>query len=569
MASAPTSFSYHARSAGKGFCWQKAFSFIKWGTGSTCKFQHNFRKQTGQTCILHHPILVSGVERRALRELGRHSPNQHPFSFRLSATRIPVNLRSRTERMHLLHRLTPLFLSLAVLTPIGAPPARAQEARPSKPNFVFILIDDMGWKDVGCNGSTFYQTPNIDHLAAQGMRFTNGYAACPVCSPTRASILTGKYPARLHLTDWLPGRADRPSQKLLRPKFRQYLPLEEVTIAKALKPLGYVSASIGKWHLGGKPYYPEPHGFDLNVGGTERGSPPSYFFPYQNANFSIPTLPGGRQGDYLTDRLTQEAEKFIEQNQGKPFFLYLAHYAVHIPLQAKKDMISKYQTKAKPGAEQNNPIYATMVESVDESVGRVMRRLDELRIADRTVVFFTSDNGGLSVKEGPNTPSTSNAPLRAGKGYLYEGGIREPLLIRWPGRTKPGCVCNVPVSSVDFYPTILEMAGLSVPPCDGVSLIPLLQQAGSLKRDALYWHYPHYSNQGGKPGGAIRKEHYKLIEFYEDGRLELYNLKDDIGEKTNLVSHMPQKANEMRDMLHAWRKAVDAQMPTPNPDYKP
>jgi arylsulfatase A len=471
--------------------------------------------------------------------------------------------------MGLFLRLAVLFLSVAILTLVSAQPALAKDARQPKLNFVFILIDDMGWKDVGCNGSTFYKTPNIDHLAAQGMRFTNGYAACPVCSPTRASIMTGKYPARLHLTDWLPGRTDRPSQKLLRPQFRQYLPLEEVTIAKALKPLGYASASIGKWHLGGKPYYPEQHGFDLNVGGTERGSPPSYFFPYKNPNFSIPTLPGGREGEYLTDRLTEEAEKFIDQNKDKPFFLYLAHYAVHIPLQAKKDMISKSQAKAKPGDEQNNPIYAAMVESVDESVGRVMRKLDDLGIADRTVIFFTSDNGGLSVKEGPNTPSTSNAPLRAGKGYLYEGGIREPLIVRWPGTAKAGSVCNVPVSSVDFSPTILEMAGLPVQQIDGVSLISLLKQAGGLKRDALYWHYPHYSNQGGKPGGAILKGDYKLIEFYEDGKLELYNLKDDIGEKTDLASKIPQKAKEMRDMLNEWRKAVDAQMPTPNPDYKP
>jgi arylsulfatase A len=467
-------------------------------------------------------------------------------------------------------RLYPwLFVLFLISIPDSSHPAPGQDAGQPKLNFVFILIDDMGWKDVGCYGSTFYKTPNIDRLAAQGMRFTDGYATCPVCSPTRASIMTGKYPARLHLTDWLPGRTDRPSQKLLRPNFRQYLQIEESTIAKALKPLGYVSASIGKWHLGGKPYYPEQHGFDFNVGGTERGSPPSYFFPYKNPNFNIPTLPGGREGEYLTDRLTEEAEKFIDKNKDKPFFLYLAHYAVHIPLQAKKDILAKYQPEVKPGEEQNNPIYAAMVESVDQSVGRVMRKLEDLRIADRTVIVFTSDNGGLSVKEGPNTPSTSNFPLRAGKGYLYEGGIREPLVIRWAGTTKAGSVCNVPVSSVDFYPTVQEMAGLPAQQIDGVSLIPLLKQTASLKRDALYWHYPHYSNQGGKPSGAVRKGDYKLIEFYEDGKLELYNLKEDIGEKNDLASKMPQKAKEMHAMLNEWRKAVDAQMPTPNPDYKP
>jgi arylsulfatase A len=466
-------------------------------------------------------------------------------------------------------RLSVVLLSFAFLTVASAQPALAKDNGDPRPNFVFILIDDMGWKDVGYNGSRFYETPNIDRLAAQGMRFTNAYAACPVCSPTRASILTGKYPARLHLTDWLPGRPDRPSQRLLRPKFRQYLSLEETTIARALKPLGYSSASIGKWHLGGKPYYPEQHGFDLNVGGTAQGSPPSYFFPYRNRNVGIPTLPAGQEGEYLTDRLTDEAEMFIDQNKDRPFFLYLAHYAVHIPLQAKNDMVAKYQVKAKPGDEQDNAIYAAMVESVDQSVGRVMRKLEDLHIADRTVIFFTSDNGGLSVKEGPNTPSTSNAPLRAGKGYLYEGGIREPLVIRWIGPARPGSVCNVPVSSVDFYATVLDIADLPAQHCDGVSLVPLIKQVGGLGRDALYWHYPHYSNQGGKPGGAVRQGDYKLIEFYEDGKLELYNLKDDIGEKADLASTLPKKAKEMRGLLDGWRKTVDAQMPAANPDYKP
>jgi arylsulfatase A-like enzyme len=457
-----------------------------------------------------------------------------------------------------------VVLGLFIATPTWA-------AEEQKPNFVFILIDDMGWKDLGCYGSTFHETPHCDKLAAQGMRFTNGYAACPVCSPTRASILTGKYPARLHLTDWLPGRPDRPDQKLLRPKLLQFLPLEETTIARALKPLGYASASIGKWHLGGKPYYPEKHGFDVNIGGTERGSPPSYFFPYKNKAFSVPGLDEGKEGEYLTDRLTTEAERFIEKNKDKPFFLYLAHHAVHIPLQAKKDVIAKYQAKAKPGQEQNNPVYAAMVESVDDSVGRIMKKLDELKISDRTVIFFMSDNGGLSVKEGPHTPATSNAPLRTGKGYLYEGGIREPMMVKWPGTIKPGSVCDVPVSSVDFYPTILEMAGgkpQAKQVIDGESMVPLLKQSGELKRDAIYWHYPHYSNQGGKPGGAVRQGDFKLIEFYEDSKVELYNLKDDIGEKNDLTSKMPDKAKELHQMLKDWRKTADAQMPTPNPDYK-
>lgn len=458
-----------------------------------------------------------------------------------------------------------ILFSIVLACGFGHGLAWAQTPAKSKPNFIFILIDDMGWRDLGCYGSTFHQTPHVDKLAAQGMRFTDAYAACPVCSPTRAGILTGKYPARLHLTDWLPGRTDRPSQKLLRPHFRQFLPLEEVTLARALKPLGYVSASIGKWHLGNEPYYPPQHGFDVNAGGTQAGSP-RYF------GFKSPTLTARNDEEYLTDRLAEEAVTFIEKNKDKPFFLYLPHYAVHIPLQAKKEIVAKYQAAVKPGDAQNNPIYAAMIESMDDSVGRILKKLDDLKIADRTVIFFTSDNGGLSVKEGPNTPATSNAPLQKGKGYLYEGGIREPLIVKWPGITNPGSTCTVPVSSVDFYPTILEMADRRPDPrqtIDGESLVPLLNRSGDLKRGAIYWHYPHYSNQGGKPGGAIREGDHKLIEFYEDGKLELFNLKDDIGEQTNLARQMPEKVEQMHAKLKEWRKAVGAQMPIPNPDYKP
>jgi arylsulfatase A len=461
-----------------------------------------------------------------------------------------------------------VYLAAVLFATLDTGPVRAETPRP---NFVIILIDDMGWADPGCYGSTFHQTPHIDKLAAQGMKFTSGYAACPVCSPTRASIMTGKYPARLHLTDWLPGRTDRPSQKLLRPKINQHLPLEEVTIARALKPAGYVSASIGKWHLGGKDYLPEKHGFDVNVAGDSRGSPPGYFYPWRRAKEKEGLLPDGKEGDYLTDRLTTEAEKFIEQNKEKPFFLYLAHYGVHIPLQAKKDVIAKYQARARPEQEQNNPVYAAMVESVDDSVGRIVKKLDDLRLAERTVIFFTSDNGGLSVREGLHTPATSNAPLQAGKGYLYEGGIREPFLVRWPGTVKPGSVSDVPVCSIDLYPTILDMALVKVEAKqapDGVSLVPLLKANGSLKRDALFWHYPHYSNQGGRPGGAVRQGDYKLIEHYEDGKLELYNIKEDIGEKNNLAAKMPEKTKELAKALADWRKSVAAQMPTPNPNYK-
>ena len=447
-----------------------------------------------------------------------------------------------------------------------------------KPNFVFILIDDMGFKDIGCNGSSFYETPNIDKLAGDGMRFTDAYAACPVCSPTRASIMTGKYPARLNLTDYLVGRR---RGKLIPAEYIHQMPLEEVTIAEALKEAGYATCFIGKWHLGDKPYWPEHQGFDVNIGGTRSGMPRNYFWPKWRGNPPIE----GRPGEYLTDRLTDEALKFLEGKKDKPFLLYLSHYAVHIPIQAKKDMIEKYKAKAakQPAKEprflpegrskarqvQDHPVYAGLVESVDESVGRVMKKLDDLGVADNTVVIFMSDNGGLSTSEGL---PTSNLPLRAGKGWLYEGGIREPMIIKWPGVVKPQSVCSQPVTSTDFYPTMLEMAGLPLKPkqhIDGVSLVPLLRGKEKLKRKAIFWHYPHYGNQGGSPGGAVRIGDYKLIEFYEDNRVELYNLKADIGEKKNLAGKMPDKAAKMRKILQTWRKDVHAQMPKPNPDYKP
>ena len=425
-----------------------------------------------------------------------------------------------------------------------------------KPNFVFFLVDDLGWRDVGCYGTKFYETPNIDRLAAEGMRFTDAYAACPVCSPTRASILTGKYPARLHLTDWIAGH-NQPNAKLRIPDWTKYLPLEEVTIAEALKPAGYATASIGKWHLGGEPYYPDKQGFDLNVGGTAKGQPPRYFSPY-----SIPTLADGPKGEYLTDRLADEAEKFIEQNRDRPFFLYLPHFAVHTPIQGKEEITAKYAAKPPDGG-QKNATYAAMIESVDESVGCVMKKLDALGLADRTVVFFMSDNGGLA-------GVTSNAPLRAGKGTLYEGGIREPMIIKWPGVVRSGTTASTPVTSTDFYPTILEMAGLPLKPeqhVDGLSLVPLLKESGPLRRDTLYWHYPHYHRT--TPAGALRHGDWKLIEYFEDGHVELYNLKEDLSETKDLAAAMPEKTHELQKMLAEWRRSVGAQMPATNPNYKP
>jgi arylsulfatase A len=445
---------------------------------------------------------------------------------------------------------------LRCMTAVGmtaaAPWAVGQEQK--KLNVVLILVDDMGWADVGCDGSKFYETPNIDRLAREGMRFTDGYAACPVCSPTRASIMTGHAPARLHLTDFLVGTR-WPKDSPITPikDWQKFLPESEITLPQMLKSVGYVTGHIGKWHLGkGQP--PEYRGFDVNVAGGEWGSPPSYFSPYKNNKIA-----DGPVGEYLTDRLEAEAEKFIESNKDRAFFLQLAHYGVHIPLRAKADLIERYKGKPEEHG-QKNATYAAMIQSVDEGVGRMLKKLDDLGIADRTVVIFTSDNGGLSVPEGGPTP-TSNAPLRDGKGYLYEGGIRVPWIVKWPGVTKAGSVCSTPIISTDLMASVGEMTGAKPPAgLDGVSFVPLLR-GGEIQREALYWHYPHYSNQGGRPGGAIRMGDWKLIERYEDASVELYNLKQDLGETTNLAKQMPEKAKELRERLDGWRKSVGAQMP--------
>ena len=447
----------------------------------------------------------------------------------------------------------------------------AAHASAPGPNVVLIVIDDLGWSDLACYGSKFYRTPNIDRLAAGGMRFTQAYAACPVCSPTRAALMTGKYPARLHLTDWLPGIGDRPTNKLLRPAFRQELPLEEATVAELLREAGYVTGTIGKWHLGGEGFEPTRQGFDTNVGGDHAGSPLSYFAPYARDGRTMPGLENAPEGEYLTDRLAAEAEQFIERNQKQPFFLYLPHYAVHTPIKAKAEFIAKFRSvvPARPGV-QNNPIYAAMVDSMDEAVGRVMRKLDALGLAQNTLVIFTADNGGLATAEGADTPSTINSPLREGKGYLYEGGIRVPLVVHWPAQIKPSTTCDAPVISYDLAPTIAAVCNaLLDKPVDGVSIAPLLKQEPPMARGPLYWHYPHYSPQGGKPGGAIREGDFKLIEFYEQGRRELYNVVKDVSESTNLIDQDQGRAERMAAKLAAWRNDVDAQMMQPNPQFTP
>lgn len=437
----------------------------------------------------------------------------------------------------------------------------------AKLNVVVILADDLGWADLGCYGSKYHRTPNLDRLAASGLRFTSGYASCPVCSPTRAALMTGKYPARLGITDWLPGRPDRPDQPLARPKLTTALPLEETTLAELFQKAGYATAHVGKWHLGGEGFGPLKQGFDVNVAGDHSGSPRSYFAPFRNKLGVMPGLEKAPAGEYLTDRLTAEAERFLDASKGRPFFLYLSHYTPHIPMAAKKDLIAKYAGKLTFGR-QSNPVYAAMLQSLDESVGRVLKKLDELKVAENTIVVFTSDNGGLATLEGPNTPPTINAPLREGKGFLYEGGLRVPWIVRWPGVVKPD-TSAVPMVTHDLLPTLAEACRLETGKVDGVSLVSLLKGGDAPGREALYWHYPHYSNQGGKPGGVIREGGWKLIEFYEDGRRELFDVSKDVGENRNLSAREPERVKALAAKLEAWRKEVGARMPTPNAGHVP
>lgn len=441
-------------------------------------------------------------------------------------------------------------------------------------NVVLFLIDDLGWRDLGCYGSDYYKTPNIDRLAAEGVRFTDAYAACNVCSPTRASLLTGKYPARLMLTQWLPaGRWDPTKNKMREARFLRSLPLEEFTLSEALRDAGYKTLHVGKWHLGGPPFsLPEHHGFDVNIAGSEHGAPGHYFYPYKGT-WTVPTtgktivkqtLTDGEEGEYLTDRLTDEAVALIHKNKDRPFFLYFPHYAVHTPLQGKKDKIARYEAVAED-KRQGKPAYAAMVESVDDSVGRVMQTLRELNLDEKTLIIFTSDNGGL-------WKATSHAPLRANKGSNYEGGLRVPLIVKWPGKAMAGATRDDLAISADFYPTILEAAGLPARPnqhMDGVSLVPTLTGKGDLKREGLYWHYPHYNRHPQSfPAGVVRNGNWKLVEFYESGEHELYDLGADIGESRNVALDNPEVVTRLAADLEAWRTDVGADRMKVNPDYE-
>lgn len=487
----------------------------------------------------------------------------------------------------------------------------AAEPPPELPNIVFLLVDDLGAMDVGAfNPGTFYETPNIDRLAAAGVRFTRGYAANPVCSPTRFSIMTGRYPTRVGATNYFAGRRD---EKFAPAPLNDRMPLDEVTLAEALRDGGYATAFLGKWHLGPtEEFWPLAQGFDVNVGGHRGGMPRSYFSPYSN-----PTLEDGPEDEHLTARLTDEALALLDgyaaaakADGGRPFLLYLSYYTVHTPLRAPPDLIAKYAAKAgvevgvseePPGRVaaypadpadfgdeeqvwprdeprrvrevQNHAVYAAMVETLDTSVGRILDRLDALDLAENTIVVFFSDNGGLSTAEGA---PTSNLPLRGGKGWLYEGGIREPTIVRWPAVAAPGAVAEAPVISTDFYPTLLEAARIDLPAeveIDGVSFLDLLRggepgeaaAAEAAERD-LFWHYPHYGNQGGFPGGAISRGRFKLIERYEDGEVHLYDLEADVGERRDLAAEQPDRVAAMRQRLHAWYGEVGAQFLSALPD---
>lgn len=432
-------------------------------------------------------------------------------------------------------------------------------------NVVLVLADDLGWTDLGCYGSDLHQTPRLDQLAQQGMRFTQNYSACTVCSPTRAALMTGKYPARLHITDWIPGAMpDNP--KLLVPDWTKHLPLNEFTLAEHFKSMGYATATIGKWHLGEEAFYPEKQGFDLNIAGTDKPQPPSFIAPWR-----IPTLSEGEPGEYLTDRLGKEAAEFIEQKKDVPFFLYLPHFAVHTPIQGPKDLVSKYQAISRRDLRHRNPQYAAMVESLDRAVGMVLDKLEQLKLSERTIVIFTSDNGGRITAN-----TTDNSPLRYGKASAYEGGVRVPLIIKWPGTSRAGSSSNVPTISMDIFKTLVEncnspsLGRSEGSGLDGVDLAPLLRGDGVPERRQLYWHYPHHQHYqlgGTMPYSAVRDGDYKLIEFFNDGKLELYNLNEDIGEKVDLAATMPGRVELLHRMLVDWRKTVGAQMPIPNPNY--
>lgn len=453
-------------------------------------------------------------------------------------------------------------------------------AEKSPPNVLVILVDDLGWTDLGCYGSSYYRTPNIDAFAQTGLRFTDAYSANPVCSPTRAALLTGRNPVRVGITDWI--RGDHPIDRvLLGPEDLLALPESEETLADIFKTHGYATWFIGKWHLGGEGSLPTDHGFDINIGGNHRGQPASYYAPYKN-----PNLGDGPDGEYLTDRLTDEAIKLLATAGEQPFLLYLSYYTVHTPITPAPRHYEEALKRAKALPElkqqwrpegdgrtrlrQDLPDYASMVEAMDDNIGRLLNALAELGLEENTVVIFTSDNGGLTTATGSWMP-TSVLPLRAGKGWCYEGGIRVPLIMRIPGLTRPGSVTHEPATSEDLLPTLLHAAALPAETeqvIDGVDLTPLAAEGATLERDTLYWHYPHYHGSQWTPGAAIRSGDWKLVYFYETDHAELYNLAEDIGEQHDLSARYPERAGKLLKQLHQWQDQLDAKPPRANPSFK-
>lgn len=431
-----------------------------------------------------------------------------------------------------------------------------------QPNIIIFFMDDMGSQDLRCYGNNFYQSPTIDFLASKGVRFTNAYSSCTVCSPTRASLMTGKYPSKLHLTDWIKGHI-KPWAKLTVPDWTMYLPLKEKTLAESLKERGYTTWHVGKWHLGDdEKYWAENQGFDVNIAGNFKGSPNKngfyngYFSPY-----GLARLKDGPKDEYLTDRLTEDAIDLIDKHHnGTPFFLYLAHYAVHTPIQGKKDKTEKYKKLLDKPDPQKNPEYAAMIESVDENIARVMKKLEEKNLLNNTLLVFASDNGALE------SVSTSK-PFKKGKGWAYEGGTRTPLILYWKGKIEGGKVIEEPVITMDIYSTIFDIVGLKQKKeVDGKSLLPVIFGNKSYDRP-LFWHYPHYHNDN--PHGSVRYGDWKLIQYFEDNHYELYNLTTDTGETIDLVSQNPEKLKHLKNLMEKWRKKMQVQMPAPNENYEP
>ncbi len=475
-----------------------------------------------------------------------------------------------------------LFISAIFLVSISVHKTQAQAKK--KPNIVFILADDFGWMDATINGSQYYETPNLERLAKRGMKFTNAYTASPLCSPTRASILTGQYPERFHLTTPSGHLAANPNvplmkntapawQKVITPISRTFMPLENVTIAEKLKTAGYATGFIGKWHLGQDPHNPEAQGFDFNIAGGPNAGPPNYFSPYGLKNLS-----NGPLHEYITDRITDEALKYIDQRKDSAFFLCMWEFGVHAPFQGKLDYVKQFEHKVDPRGKQDNPIMAAMIKSLDESVGRIMDKLDELKLTDNTLIVFYSDNGGNMYDIINGKDATNNFPLKYGKGNIHEGGVRVPCVISWGGKIKPNTVSDEVISSIDFYPTLLDLAATEADKdqiLDGVNLLPYLTKGKKIQREAIYCHFPHYTPATNNyPSTSVRKGDWKLIRVYGEGEncndgYELYNLKEDIGEANNLATKMPEKVKELNKLIVKHVEDTEGIFPVKNPAYKP